>query len=86
MQTLLFFPIPSDRPFDGKTSAVQKLARARKVLTTYAYARIVAMWDGWYEDRPGLYFVLDGSETSIRSTVDRLASGLYFVHVLQNLR
>lgn len=83
MQTLAFMPIPTGAR--DPRSAEDKLSESRRILGVYAYASIVATWDGWYEDRPGLYFVLDGSETAVRSTVDRLASGLYFVHILQDL-
>jgi len=83
MQTLGFLPLNAK---DGTRTAEDKFAQARRIVDAYAYASVVALWDGWDDNRPGLYFVLDGHPTSIASTFDRLASGLHFAARITDLR
>ena len=69
-------------PTGPSESAESKARHARKVMDTYAYAVVVAAWDGWADDRPVTYFTLEGRESAITSTFDRLASGLHFGRVV----
>ena len=87
MQALGFLPIQEGRPTTlGQIgNAEAKLAAARKIVDAYSYALVVALWDGWHDDRPGLYFVLDGHTTSISSTFARLHSGLHWASRITDL-
>ena len=82
MQTLGFLPLSAT---DGISTAEAKLATARRIVDAYSYAAVVALWDGWNDDRAGLYFVLDGHTTAIASTFARLHSGLHWATRITDL-
>jgi hypothetical protein len=74
VQTVGFLPLKRDTT----RTAERKLEDAERNVRAYAYASVMAVWHGWHEDRPGLFFILDGHPTAVASTFERLASGLHF--------
>lgn len=77
-QALLFLPDSSVRDIEG-------VNKGKAVYEIYTYGRHEAAWNGFYEGKPGTYGVISGSETQINSTIARMASGLYFAHLVQYL-
>jgi len=62
-----------------RDTAEAKGAELRRMMKAYSYVDVLTSWDGWHGDRPGVWWVLEGSPRAIVDTVQRLASGLVFV-------
>jgi hypothetical protein len=70
------------RSTNGHRDEADRIQYAMNVIDAYSYAKVLAKWGGHYDGHDGVYAVLEGEKFHLDSTLNRLASGLHFAHVL----